>query len=134
MYNKKKLQKEAEKAITENNLLFIEDVIAVLGISKPTFYKYFPSESNEINYLKSILTKNKALIKIDLRKKWQVSGNSTMQLALYKLICDPDERKKLSVSYNEVAFEETKNLVRIEDIYPRILEVYPELAGADDIL
>ena len=116
MYNKKKLQKDAENAIKENNLFFIEDVVAMLGIDKSTFYKYFPSESNESNELKKYLNKNRALIKMDLRKKWSESDNATTQLALYKLICDTDERKRLSVSYNEVSFEDRELIIPMSDV------------------
>ena len=116
MYNKKKLLKQAKEAIINNNLFFIEDVVAFLGVSKSTFYKYFPAELDEMDELKSDLSRNKALVKIELRKKWLASDNATTQLALYKLICDSDERRLLSVSYSEVSIEEQPNLTNIEDL------------------
>lgn len=54
-YKKKEIYNQAIEAITKNNLFFIEDIVAWLPISKPTFYEFFPIESNEINNLKAKL-------------------------------------------------------------------------------
>ena len=51
-YDKDKLYNQAVKAIEEHNLFFIEDIVAFISCSKPTFYEYFPVDSNELNNLK----------------------------------------------------------------------------------
>jgi hypothetical protein len=98
-YKTKDLEKQAIKAARENNLHFIEDVVALMPCTKPTFYEHKINESNE---LKSILTNNKIAEKQKLRKKWSESDNATLQMALYKLLANDEERKKLSIQYQQV--------------------------------
>jgi predicted DNA-binding transcriptional regulator AlpA len=101
-YDKKKIFEQAKEVITKHKLFFIEDVVAFLPISKPTFYDYFKVDSNEFNELKEMLEANKMQIKVSMRKKWHDSENATLQMGLMKLICTNEERKKLSISYSEV--------------------------------
>jgi hypothetical protein len=42
-YDKKKIYEQAEESIKKNNLFFIEDIVAFLPCSKPTFYDFFPT-------------------------------------------------------------------------------------------
>ena len=100
-YDKEKLYNQALKAIEENNLFFIEDVIALLPCSKPTFYDHFPVNSNEFNTQKAMLEQNKVNIKLKMRKKWLESENATLQMGLMKLITTDEERKRLATSYME---------------------------------
>lgn len=100
-YDREKLYTQAIKAIGDNNLFFIEDVITMLPCSKATFYEYYPAGSDELNYLKEMIEKNKVAQKVKMRKKWGDSDNATLQMALMKLISTDDERKRLAVSYIE---------------------------------
>ena len=54
-YKTKELYEKAKKAIEENNLFFIEDIVAFLPCNKNTFYNHFPVDSNEIHDLKELL-------------------------------------------------------------------------------
>ena len=58
-FDRDKLYQQAQTAITENNLFFIEDVVAFIPCSKPTFYEHFPIDSNELNNLKDLLEKKR---------------------------------------------------------------------------
>jgi hypothetical protein len=98
-YNKKKLYDQAEKAIKENNLFFVEDIVAWLPISKKTFYEYFPVDGDESNNLKSLLDINKTKTKSAIRAKLFKSDKAGELLALYRLIADEDERHKLNQQY-----------------------------------
>jgi hypothetical protein len=100
-YDTEKLYNQAIKAIEENNLFFIEDVIALLPCSKPTFYDHFPVNSNEFNTLKEMIEENKVSVKLKMRKKWLDSDNATLQMGLMKLITTDEERKRLATSYME---------------------------------
>lgn len=79
----------------------MEDVISFLPCSKATFYKYFPDNSDELNDLREMIESNKVSLKRRLRSKWEKSDNSTLQMALYKLTANPEERKALATNYNE---------------------------------
>lgn len=99
-YNRKKIYQQAKDLIIKHKLFFIEDVVAYLPISKPTFYEFFQVGSNEFNELKDLLEEQRITVKVSMRSKWYKSDNATLQLSLMKLICTDEERKKLSMTHN----------------------------------
>jgi len=103
--DKKQIYEKALKEVDKNKLIFIEDLIAYLGISKPTFYSYFKVGSNEFNSIKELIDKNKINIKVGLRSKWYKSENTTAQIALYKLCANEEELERLN-NKEKVAGEE----------------------------
>jgi hypothetical protein len=111
-YNKTLIYEQAKEMIVKHKLFFIEDIVAFLPINKSTYYEFFPLESNESNELKEMLDKNKIELKSSMRSKWYKSDAPALQMALMKLICTDDERKKLSMQYteNETKVEISKNL------------------------
>lgn len=119
LYNKEDIFEKAKEAVNKYKLIFIEEIISYLPISKPTFYEYFPLDSNEINELKRLITDNKVNIKADLRKKWYDSDNATLQMALYKLSSSPEEHKLLSQNYTD----HTTDGEKLNNIPPKI-EIY----------
>lgn len=94
-----KIFKQAKEIAIDENTLFIQDIIDSLPIGKTSFYKYFPDGSNELNELNEIIDKNRVSIKKSLRAKWHKSDNATLQMALYKLTCSPEEHKLLQQNY-----------------------------------
>jgi hypothetical protein len=100
-YDKNKIFEQAKEVITGHSLYFIEDVVAYLPISKPTFYDYFKVDSNEFNELKDLLEVNKVKMKVHLRQKLSMGDKAAEILALYKLICSDEERKALQMVYND---------------------------------
>ena len=100
-YDKNKIYLQAEEAIKENNLFFVEDIVAFLPCSKKTFYEFFPVESDELHNLKSLLDDNKVKTKSSIRAKLWKSNKAAELLALYRLIATPDEHRKLNQSYHD---------------------------------
>lgn len=98
-YDKKKIFEQAQKAIKENNLFFIEDIVAWLPCDKTTFYRFFQVESNEYNTLKNLLDENKVKTKSAIRAKLFKSQKAAELLALYRLICTPEEHQLLNQQY-----------------------------------
>lgn len=98
-YNTKKLYQQAEKAIKENNLFFIEDIVAFIPCSKATFYEHFPADSDELNSLKELLEENKVRTKSSIRAKLWKSNKAAELLALYRLLATPEEHRKLNQAY-----------------------------------
>jgi len=98
-YDQKKIYEQAVKAIKDNNLFFIEDVVAFIPCSKPTFYEFFPIESNELNTLKDLLESNKIMEKAKIRVKLMESNKAAELLALYRLLATKEEHQKLNQSY-----------------------------------
>jgi len=114
-YDKTKIYEQAKEMIVKHKLFFVEDIVAFLPISKPTFYEYFPIGSNEINGLKDLLEINRTELKVSLRSKWYKSNAPALQMALMKLICNDEERKKLSMTYSDVTTDGDK-INKHEDI------------------
>ena len=110
-FDRDKLYQQAQTAITENNLFFIEDIVAFIPCSKPTFYEYFPIDSNEFNNLKGLLEQNKIRTKSAIRAKLYKSPKASELLALYRLICTPEERKMLNQNYIELTGKDGKDLL-----------------------
>lgn len=118
-YDKKKIYEQAEESIKKNNLFFIEDIVAFLPCSKPTFYDFFPPDSNELNTLKDLLDDNKVKTKSSIRAKLWKSNKASELLALYRLIATPDEHRLLNQTYLE-----TKNTHTVKDF--DITKLYDE--------
>jgi len=92
-YKKKELEKQALKAIIENNLVFVTEVSVYLPCSEKTFYDH---ELHELQSIKDALTENKVKTKQGLREKWYKSDNASVQIALYKLIGTKDEGDRIN--------------------------------------
>lgn len=98
-YDKKEIFETAKKKIVEHKLFFVEDIVAFLPCSKPTFYEFFPIDSNELNELKELLNTNRTELKVSMRSKWYKSNAPALQMALMKLIATPEELRKLSMNH-----------------------------------
>ena len=102
LYNTEILKAKAIEAIKKNRLIFVEDICAMIGISKPTFYDRFKVDTDDFNELRDLLEENKINLKVSMRKKWFDTDNATLQMALYKLCSTDVEHKKLQQNYSDV--------------------------------
>lgn len=107
-YDRNKVFEQAKEMIVKHKLFFIEDIVAFLPISKPTFYDYFKPDSNEFNELKELLETNRTELKVSMRSKWYKSNAPALQMALMKLIASPEELRKLSMTYQDVTSDGEK--------------------------
>jgi len=98
-YTTEKLLARAKEIIPEHNLIFVEDVIAMLGVSVSTFYDKIPGSSEEMEILRALLDKNKIDLKVSMRKKWSESDHPTLQIALYRLASNTKEHRLLNPTY-----------------------------------
>lgn len=101
-YDKQKLYDQAIQEIQDKKLYFIEDVIAYLPCSKPTFYDYFKVDSNEFNNIKRELESNRIATKVKLRKKWEDSQSAPLQIGLMKLLGTEEEVDRLNGSKQKI--------------------------------
>jgi flagellar biosynthesis regulator FlbT len=113
-HDKAKIYEQAQEAIKANNLFFIEDIIAFIPCSKPTFYEFFPVNSNELNTLKGLLEDNKVVTKSAIRRKLFKSDKAAELLALYRLICTKEEHQLLNQQYID-------HTTKGESIAPKII-------------
>ena len=105
-HDTKILKQKAVEAIKKNKLIFIEDICAMIGVSKNWFYQHFPIDGDDYDELSKLLDENKISLKVALRKKWFESDNATTQMALYKLCSTNEEHKKLQQNYTELTGED----------------------------
>lgn len=98
----KKLIDECLSLISDYKLLFINDLIALLPFSKSTFYVY---ELDKSDLIKEAFENNRSMIKQKLRAKWYESSTPTLQIALYKILATPEERKAMSTSSKDAKNE-----------------------------
>jgi hypothetical protein len=118
-YDRKKIFLQAKEQIVSKRLIFVEEVVAFIGISKPTFYDYFKVDSNEFNELRELIETNKISLKTSMRKKWYDSDNATLQMGLMKLIATPEEHRKLSQTFVD-SENVTKNINITEEEIKKI--------------
>ena len=100
-YKTEQLFEQAKEVIVKHKLFFIEDIVSFLPCDKTTFYNHFKVDSNDFNELKELLEVNRVELKVSMRSKWYKSNAPALQMALMKLICTDDERRILSMQYNE---------------------------------
>jgi hypothetical protein len=98
-YDKNKIFEQAKEAIIKHKLFFVEDIIAFIPCSKQTFYDFFPVDSDELDTLKTLLETNRTELKVSMRSKWYKSNAPALQMALMKLIANPEELRRLSMNH-----------------------------------
>jgi hypothetical protein len=118
-YDRVKIFEQAKEVIVKHKLFFVDDIVAFLPCAKPTFYDFFPPDSNELNELKALLETNRTTLKVSMRSKWYTSNAPALQMALMKLIATPEELRKLSMQFIE-SENNTKinNSIKVEIIEP----------------
>ena len=109
-YDKNKILQQAKEAIVKHKLFFVDDIIAFLPIARSTFYEWEMDKSDE---LKGLLEQNRTELKVSMRSKWYKSNAPALQMALMKWICSDEERKKLSMTYNDVDLTSAGEQIKI---------------------
>ena len=115
-YKTEDLFNTAIEQIKKHKLFFIEDIIAFLPCRKSTFYEHFPNDSDYYKRMFEELEQNRTELKVSMRSKWYKSNAPALQMALMKLICTDEERKKLAMQYSENLSNHTIENFNIKDI------------------
>lgn len=104
-YNERELNEMLDDALSaaerDDNVLFIDDIIAAMPISKATFYAHWPKDSDGYKQVVAVLAKNRIKVKKYIRLKLRLSGKASELLALYRMICTEEERKAIATNYNK---------------------------------
>ena len=128
-YNRKKIFEQAKEMIVKHKLFFVDDIVAFLPCSKSSFYEFYPDGSDELDELKELLNVNRTTLKVSMRSKWYTSNAPALQMALMKLICSDEERKKLSMTYNDVTTDGEK-INRVALTEKEVKDIADKLNGA----
>lgn len=94
------LEQQALDVIKEHNLYFFKDIPAYLSVSRATLYN---NGLDKLDSIRDALSANRVIAKVDMRKKWYASDHPTIQIALYRLIAEPEERRALSLRTHELS-------------------------------
>jgi len=93
-------EKEILEIIKSKGLSKIQQIFSFYsGCCEATFYN---NKLNELDTIKKALQDNRTKMCQSLLLKWYNSDNPTLQMAAYKILCEDDDRKKLSMSYADV--------------------------------
>lgn len=128
-YDRVKIFEQAKEMIVKHKLFFVDDIVAFLPCSKSSFYEFYPDGSDELDELKELLNVNRTTLKVSMRSKWYTSNAPALQMALMKLICSDEERKKLSMTYNDVTTDGEK-INRVALTEKEVKDIADKLNGA----
>ena len=103
-YKTEDLKQRALQVITNYKLIWTEEVPAMMGISKQTYYNHGLDKMDEV---KDAIYNNRVTIKVGQRKKWYDSEIASLQIALAKLIGTDEEVHRLNGSRQEIKQETT---------------------------
>ena len=99
-YTMQELERLSIEAIKTHKLFFLNDIPVYLPISRTTFYDY---ELNKSDTIREALEQNRIEIKISMRNRWYNSNHPTLQILLYRLLADDEERRRIAQQYLEVS-------------------------------
>ena len=89
-----------KKILNEEKIFTFKDIFVFYkGCSRSTAYEYNLDKADDI---KETLEMNKRRGVQSLIDKWIDSENATLQIAAFKIIADPEERKAISQNYTDV--------------------------------
>lgn len=94
---KEKFITQILKIIEEKQITTIKGIVSYLPMHRATFYNH-DFDKNDI--IKDAIDAKKVEMKEALRTKWFAGDNPTLQIALYKLLADKDERDALTNNTN----------------------------------
>jgi len=95
-YDRQKKLEKILKEVEKRKLVFFEQALTFGGISRETFYRFYPKGSKDYDKVSRALEKNKVFLKSAMQKKWFKSDNAYLQTNLYKLIGTKEELNRLS--------------------------------------
>ena len=117
--NISKVFEQAKKEIVKNEIVFIDELVSYLPVSRSTFYTYFPADSDNLDILKGLIEENKISIKSTMRKKWLKSDAPALQISLYKLLATDDEMSRLTINKVEAKVDVTEVRFEFDTLKPK---------------
>ena len=99
-----KINREHEEwileAIAKHPIFCFNDIFGFyFGCSRATAYNH---NLDKLDSIKEAIYKNRRKEVTNLKAKWLKSENSTLQLAVMRMICDPDEHRALNQNYSDI--------------------------------
>jgi hypothetical protein len=99
----------------EKGIYFVEHLLPLIPVSKPTFYKYITVGSNEFNEIKEIISGNVSVRQRLIIGNWADSDEFKKQITFMKVTGTTEIRKALSTSYIETKDNKEIDLTKATD-------------------
>jgi hypothetical protein len=106
-FEKEEMLQKALVLIQEHGMMFHSEVFALLPISEATYYSW---GFNKEEHILEAIHNNRTVTKRGIRNKMYNSDNPTALIALYKLIGDEDEVRRLNNETNVIAIPDRMTL------------------------
>ena len=104
--------KQIVSLIKEKKIMRVDHIFGQNApIGKSRFYQLC---LHEVDDIKEALSNNRYKGVDYLLQKWMASDNATLQIAAMRLICDPDEHRKLNQQYNDITTQGEKIQITFE--------------------
>lgn len=121
------LEEQCVKIINENHIFFIKDLCAFLPFARSTFYDLGLDKSDRI---REEINKQKIATKQALKLRWAVSDNATLQIALYRLLADAEEKEALNSYHKQQNNEEqTEGQLPINQMFANLQKTIKGVAN-----
>ena len=92
-------EKSIIEAIEKHPIFSFKDIFVYYkGCSRATAYNH---NLDKLDSIKEAIYSNRRKGVSSMLSKWIISQNATLQLAAMKMICEPDEHKKLQQNYTD---------------------------------
>lgn len=92
-------EKDILSIIEKNKIMKIQHIFSHYNDLKSAQFYNLELEKSET--IKEAISKNKTKAVSYMINKWIASENPTLQISAFKVLCDDDERKKLSMQFIE---------------------------------
>ena len=110
----RKHEKNIIEIIKEKKLMRFDHVFGYYtGCSRSTAYNH---NLDKLDSIKEVLEENRVKGVNYLMQQWISGNNPTLQIAAMRLICTPEEHRKLNQQYMESKNEHTVNTIRAADL------------------
>lgn len=118
--NKKRI-KDILEVISENPIYSFSDIFVYYkAISRTAAYN---NGLDKVNEIKEAIYSNKRKGVSSMLAKWEKSENPTLQICFMRLVCDPDEHKRLNPNYEPAKKQEDTDktivILPAKDIIPQ---------------
>ena len=114
---KEMYEREILEVIKKFHLFSISDIFAYYsGVKHSQFYNLELDKSESI---KEAITTNKSKAVSYMLNKWVGSDNATLQISAFKVLCEDEDRKKLSMQFVESENSHQVRKFEVEILKPK---------------
>ena len=116
---KEQHEKEITDVIVKNKVMKISHIFQhYIDLQRAQFYNLELDKSDNI---KEAIAKNKSKAVSYMLNKWVGSDNATLQISAFKVLCEDEDRKKLSMQ-----FVESENKHELKEFTVRVIDNNPD--------